>query len=279
MLIGGEKVKKSRKWLKIVLPSVAIIAGLAIVAFFFGRPLLKYLDAKEEMENRNYTEAEQMFESLGGFFDSQNLHVECRYLQALRSCAKQEYNTARELFISLGSYKDAETYVKKCYSQNASESDFWKCVYNGNYDQAKMRIGYVHGNTIYLNNLIDYLKAEEEVKKGNYQSAVEKFTGISPFADAKVRASETKMKYINQSGDKTDDHTVYNYLTQLIEEDYPGAKAKYDQLYTPKVKLFYNTTKDGTDQQTSLSRWKAIYFHVELSGLKPDEEIQLFYSA
>ena len=275
------KPKKKHTLLKILIPIGAILVIAAVLAVLFGKQTLQYFDAKDKMAAHDYQAAYETFESLGSFFGSAEKAKESKYHYAVNLFAKEEYGEAKRLFSSLGDYQDASDYVSKCNAEKDEISLILKMIFDGQYSQAQTKINSLPNNNKdknFLSSVVQYLLADKELKAANYKEAITLFTKVSSFSDAKTKLSEAKYRYVNQSSSKTDEWTVYNYLRDLINDNYPGAQTKYDQLYTKKADMYFNGSSDGTDRQTSLSRWKPVYCHIKLSGFKPDEEVQLCYS-
>lgn len=72
-----------------------------------------YNSAKALFDAKQYMEAAQRFEQLGGFQDSVDLAIEARYQYAIELFQDERYNEATIAFQELGDYKDSILYVAK----------------------------------------------------------------------------------------------------------------------------------------------------------------------
>ena len=199
--IQQPKKTKKKKFLNILLISLAVAVALALLTFFVVIPEVNYRMACAEMNKGNYDAAYSAFVDLGDYRDSKDMLDECNYQKACDSLDRDLYSVAIELFEDLHDYKDSDEKVL----------------------QAKYE--YVLKN------------------KNNYNE------------------------------------TTYDYLLDLKRNSYKDSSRIYDDLYEWRVEVFaWNTSENGTSDNDTISRYKAVYCHFRLTGGTPDGSTRISYS-
>lgn len=89
------------------------------------------------------------------------------------------------------------------------------------------------------------------------------------YQDTANKILDAKYGYATSHKDH-DDRTTFDYLQELVDKNYSGAKSVYAELYDWKVTVTaVNTSADSTENMTSISRYQSIYFHYKLTGGVP----------
>ena len=188
-----------------------------------------YQAAIELMSGVHYLDALKAFSALNGYKDSDNLYKTNCYSYASELCQKNEYKTAIDYFSKAGNYLDAG-------DRKTDATYHYACqlLDNGDYTES--------------------LTVFEECE--GYQDTAGKIL------DAKYGYAVTHMDH--------DDYTTFYYLQELTENNYSGARSVYAELYDWKVTVTaVNTSENGTENMTSISRYKPVYFHIKLTGGVP----------
>ena len=111
-----QKVKKPKKPVnkKLVVCLTVILITLVLISLlviFLIIPGSKYNKAMKLLEKGEYDLAYSKFEELDGFYNSEEMLLECRYLQALKYRELGYFEFANKIFKNLGDYKDSRTLI------------------------------------------------------------------------------------------------------------------------------------------------------------------------
>ena len=233
----------------------------------------QYQKAQAFAMEGQYESAISIWKELGSYSDS-NIKVqeakdawtEADYQAAIELMSAARYFDALKAFSALGGYKDSDNlYKTSCYSY-ASE-----LCQKGDY---KTAIGYFSDADDYLdagNRKTDatYNYACQLLDNGDYSTAMTTFEECMGYQDSANKILEAKYGYATTHKDH-DNRTTFDYLQELVEKNYPGARSVYAELYDWKVTVTaVNTSKDSLENMTSISRYKPVYFHIKLTGGVP----------
>lgn len=137
--VKEEKKAEDSSGVKYVAVTVGALGALATVALlicFIIVPNNTYKTAMSLYENRQYTEAIAIFESLGNFRNSDEMAetarqaiLENKYLQAEDYFESQNYLEAMKLYTELGNYKDCKQKIEQIQNRLATDNT----VYYGTY--------------------------------------------------------------------------------------------------------------------------------------------------
>ena len=117
-----ESGRRKRRTSKItVMATVAIGTGIAVAIVLNSviAPTVSYNKAMALMYAGEYSQAIEVFETLGGHKDSAAKIIECMYNIALASMDAGEYTKAIAAFEALDGYKDSAAMLKDCKYNNA----------------------------------------------------------------------------------------------------------------------------------------------------------------
>ncbi len=84
-----------------------------------NRANLKYEDAIQYLENRDYDQAITLFEELAGFGDSEKMLKEAKYRKAEQLCLTGQFTEAIDLYNELGPYKESPKHKRDAMYGNA----------------------------------------------------------------------------------------------------------------------------------------------------------------
>ena len=118
----------------------------------------RYATAVMYMEQGDYDKAENIFQELGSYKDSETQYQNARYLQAFEYLQQEKYDEAEKIFKKLGDYKDSE---EQC--QNIGYLKAMNYMENCLYDEAEnifKELGNYKDSAMQL-NYIPYLKKKE----------------------------------------------------------------------------------------------------------------------
>ena len=102
------KAKKKKIVLIIISSVMAVCAVLALIYGIVVVPSIKYNEALELVENKNYDEAIAIFEELGDYSDSADMICEAKYKKAEELMSNKKFDVALEIFNELGNYSDSK---------------------------------------------------------------------------------------------------------------------------------------------------------------------------
>lgn len=112
-----DRIEKARK-AKIrntVLGLTSLLVVCIVVLFFtIIKPNMTYNDAKALMDNKKYTEAAELFDSISHHKDAEDQAKACYYSEAEIQLAGGNYEEAASLYSHLGDYKDAVEKWSEC---------------------------------------------------------------------------------------------------------------------------------------------------------------------
>ena len=244
-------VKQKKPGLDFKKKTIIAIAGCLILVVICGfaiykhmaAPAMQYEEAGQLMEAGEYEEAIEKYTALGDYKDSKELVCQCWILMGDNYYENKQFKKAITAY---------ETAIELSKDDTLNE---------------KIRLCYIGIGDKY------YEQKEYEKALGAYTVAAD----IAAGDDVKKKINATKLAYVKAfQADRTDQ--VEQYLDELIEADYPGAKEIYDTYYAWHVSLVANKSEDdySTDLST-VSRKDTVYFHATLSGGEPSEKINLYY--
>lgn len=212
--------RRNKRRLSIVLPLLALAVLLAALTPTVLLPLAKheiaYHQAKTMLKNGQYDDARDVFNSLEGYRDSEDMAREAVYQKASRFLDAEEYDAAWELFASIPDYSDA--------SQKAQECRYRKALWlegMGEFEQAIDIWSEIPG---YADSADCIVRAEAEWKEADYQTA----TGLMD-AGKYSEAADIFQKL----GDYKDSaqqyqNSVYHYACDLLNKmDYRKASEQF----------------------------------------------------
>ncbi|MEL7570586.1 MAG: DUF6273 domain-containing protein [Eubacteriaceae bacterium] len=117
-----DKIKKKiKKIMKIIIPSLAVLIAFIIIFSKVILPSVKYNNAMNYYNDKNYIKAAVLFTELEGYKDSSSMNKESNYLQAEMYFNAKNYTDAIPLFDKLGTYKDSSSIVTESKYQLAAQ--------------------------------------------------------------------------------------------------------------------------------------------------------------
>ena len=122
-----------------------------------------------------------------------------------------------------------------------------------------------------------YRTAQSHLDEKRYEEAISLFKELAAegYEDSQSKVNEAKFAYA-KANNNNDDEKTYEYLKELVEIDYTGAKAFYDELYSWKANIFFNDSQNGkSDMSTVKASTKTFPFyfiHFQISGGTPGAE-------
>ena len=181
---------------------------------------------------------------------------EINYQRANTLLHEDKYDAARLAFIDLGNYRDSEDMVDECTYQKAC-------------------------SLISEISIDNYYSAKNTAKE-----AIDLFEGLNGYKNSDDKINEVKYNVVSNhyfylyEGEiyyRNNDTTIFDYLRELKSQNYKDSANRYKKLYDWKVEVVaVNSSKDDdTTNQTTIKRNTPIYFHIDLSGGEPNEEIRI----
>lgn len=105
------------------------IFAICIMCVFTGCKSKDYDAAMKLYESGDFTAAQEAFEALEDYKDSEDLAKDCKYQNALTAVDEMNYEDAITLFTELGDYKESASYLENTESKIDGVSD--KAYYFG----------------------------------------------------------------------------------------------------------------------------------------------------
>lgn len=307
----AEAKKKKVKRAKIIIYSILIAALLITFLIKFGIPMIKYNNAANLVEEKNFDAAVERYTSLGDFKDSSDKVVETKYLKANYLFDSKDYINAKEAFSLVKSYKDSENQIKECVYQQAlldegkkeysvaaklfnevyrykDSSDHFKACYQYLFEESYKSKDWESANKYYNGldkgtistekaNEVFYNYGKELLQSKQYRDAIIMFNRADNYLDASELCNEAKYLLVKSSNNN--DLETYNYLNQLAEIGYKDSSTLLKEKFAWRATLVINDSK--SDENTSedyLTRFDNIYCHVKLQGGPPSSSVKLKYT-
>lgn len=275
-----------------------------------------YQNAQSLLTAGEYDAAEAAFASLGDYRDSSDMALEAQYQKALALVAEGQYESAISIWLELGFYSDSIIKAQEAKDAwtEADYQAAIELMSGARYLDALKAFsalsGYKDSDNLY--KTICYSYASELCQKGDYKTAINYFSDAGDYLDAENRKTDATYNYACQlldNGDYSmamttfeecvgyqdtankildakygyatshkdhDDRTTFDYLQELVEKKYPGAKSVYAELYDWKITVTaVNTGGDSTENMTSISRYKPVCFTYKLTGGVPGSSTEI----
>ncbi len=260
--------KKKGNKSKIIIPIIIVIVAIIVVnAIRFVPGYIaetKYNSALELLENKNYTEAIEIFTELGEYQDSQEKIKECKYQNALLLIDAEDYTEAKALFEELKGYNsDIETKIQLC---DYSIAKYY--LEKGKYDKAQELFTSLkdYGDSKDMIKECSYRKALSLIEGKKYEDAITILSDIKKYSDSSEKINEAKYLYVTENL-TSDNETTVKYLKELAKIKYRNSADLKQELLGASsdsaLKFFVNTS--STDTETSLdsvSHLRSAYFHI-----------------
>ncbi|MBR5135169.1 MAG: hypothetical protein IKV35_06185 [Clostridia bacterium] len=266
-----------------------------------------------------YQAAAHIFEKVGNFRDAPEQAQRCldaisdlRYRQAVSYMDEgsiPSLTEASKLFKTIPDWKDAKALCEQCESAiNELEATF-----SGETDDVavaprdllsdsedapppepaawKMRlklaiaitvilqvVAFIVGINIVFEKPTAYKSACRQMDDEFYIAAVDAFKELGDYKDSEQKVKECMYLYVTKKGDHSDS-TTYEYLQELIEDDYKDCEEIADTMYKWRITLRYvNTTPDSTKTIDSIPLdCDYLYMSFMLQGGKPGETITVYH--
>ena len=164
------------------------------------------------------------------------LMPEIKYQQACRKLNNGSYTDAAEIFKELNGYRDSNDKVEE----------------------------------------VKYQQACSKLENGSYSAAVDLFEILDGYKDSENKINTAKYQYVLKHKNN-DDRTTFSYLKDLKKQDYKDSTNIYNDLYEWEITVVaINSSKnDETTYKSYISKYSAVYFHLELSGGEPGESVRI----
>ena len=253
----ADRIARTRRKNKFFgfLLSLASIALFAVAVFLvyhhFWIPAKKYSDAKLLMDSGNYTHAIEVFRELGKYKDSEQQIITCQdslknaeYNRALVMMGEGKYDDAIAAFNKLSGYKDSYDKVEECRNKltYALADDLFN---RGEYKKAyeiffslntfQDSINRANECAEFVNDAY-YNEAISNYENGNYEAALEIFTGL------KAICGEYK---------ENEQYIALCEAAIMYEDSYQEALSLYEEKsYEQAIEIFAKL--DGYRDSTSL---------------------------
>lgn len=163
-----EKRNKKRIIISVVAVGVVAFIVLYICAFKVA-PAQSYNKAQKLFDDRQYSEAAQMFTELEDYGDSAAMVDLCQYNQAIEKYENSQYQAALSLFYPLIDYKDSRYYAGQCELQLLYASQINDTITLGNYQSTPIEWTVVsknESNALLVSSYYIDMKIANESDKG-----------------------------------------------------------------------------------------------------------------
>lgn len=305
-----EKPKKrSRKPIIALIIVLIMLAAVGCSAIFYWIPYGDYREACAALDNGEYDQARQAFLDLDGFLDSEDMALKSLYEKGKAFLDEDRFDNAIETFENIMDYEDSAVmlneakYRKGCYllenkfytsaasvfDEISDYKDSASLLNETKYQEACEALenqNFAEALSIFETiryykdsvSLIDETKYQEAcvtLENAQYTQAVSAFENISSYKDSATKVKEAKYGYV-LSNKSNDDVTTYEYLLSLKSAGYKDSATIYKELYTWKITVLgWNSDRDSSNYQTSISKYNPIYCHVKLTGGTPGASVTL----
>ncbi|MBQ8247525.1 MAG: hypothetical protein IJZ42_10365 [Lachnospiraceae bacterium] len=233
-----------------------------------------YQDALLLMEEAKYYEAFDAFAALGDYKDSRVKKEECLELQmqvAVDALEAKDYITAIDIITTLGNnkydYYVGDLYESACYQYACHLTE------QKDYKKAIEYFGYARGYQDASEKEIEvtYLYGCYLFERRDYKAAVEAFNNCEGYEDTDKKVLEAQYEYV-LAHQNANDNTTYEYLNNLIDENYMNSKALFKEIYKWEMEVTaFNTSENSSYDMSSISKYSEWYCHVKMQGGVPGE--------
>ncbi len=242
-----------------------------------------YRTAQALMDDGRYLEASEAFAALGTYKDSTEKAEECINLKheedyqcAMLCVENEDYPKAIELFHLLEDYSDAlEQYLATVYAYAMKLTD--EKEYKEAIGYFSLIPSYEKSDSLMTTAVYNY--GCQLLDGKDYSAALIQFGKCRDYKDAKRKMLDAKYGYVTLHKSNTGT-TTYNYLKELVDSGYSGAKSIYNELYAWTVNIYAinNRESDDSTYSSQLSKYDTWYFHLKLEGGTPSGgSEQLYY--
>ncbi len=185
-----RRKKRRRRIIRNTVISLAALAVVLALLWFFGIPYYRYMRASQALENGQYAAAREQFAALEDYGDSRQMVSECDYQNALSSLRYGTYTSlasARDIFEGLGDYKDSAERAKEA-AYTRGEKYFAAARWEEAVEMYESVAGYSDASSKRVQAL--YAWAGELFRAGDYAAAREKYLAVSSWQDSAEMAKE-----------------------------------------------------------------------------------------
>lgn len=271
-----KKQSKRGLIIALVVIIVLLLAGGGVTAFILSAPMRNYDKATDLKNSGRYQEAIAAFTALDDYGDSRAQITECRYLEAKQLLETNDFDAAKEAFTALGDYKDCKDLVSQCDYDKATQL-FKERKFIAAKEIFETLDGYADSDQQLL--ACRYYIAKNQMEN-DPKGAAEAFAGLGSYKDSKKLMLDAMYRYCEEKKDYKSE-TVYDYMKQLIDAEYSGAQALYEEIYEYRVTgVFWNTDPDNTDQRSgrqAISERLPQVLHFTVEGGTPGSEMIVSY--
>ena len=257
-----ENKKKRKKVLfriTAVCCSLVLLLGIGLLSVKVFYPEYRYNKAVSYMENRNYDNALQVFESLGDYKDSSKKLLETKYAYAGVLAENKDYDDALAYYNELNDSMDVGEEIDLVRYQLAND-----CVENGRYSDALKIYQDLADYKDCARRIPEtkYLLANASMESKDYTTAYRLYTELGDYKDVPERITEAKYLLANASIESKDYTTAYQLYTELGDyKDVPEriTEAKYH---------YADVLVDQGDYQEAVDLYKEIYNYKDSAELQ-----------
>lgn len=276
-ILAAQKAAKEAKAKKIKNTIIGILIGIVIaVASFFVysnviKPMMTYNSAVKLVEEYQFDEAIEIFDSLGDYKDSKTQILATKYAKGVYLRENNDFDGAELIFKELGEYEDAATQITETYYAEGKNH-----MSNQKYEDAYYL----------LESIVPYkesvtLKNQCATEVARQQTDVLKKAEWYINAENPEQAKAEMYDYVINHKNDTD-ITTYQCLVSLVDSEYKDAKDIYNKLYKEiKVNIIYNSksTDRTTDKETInyISDSNSVIAHILVTGGYPGQEVKYKY--
>lgn len=303
------KAKRARTIALVVIAAVLLLSCAVYGIRWHLIPFEKYTKAGKYVENGNFDEARDIYDSLGNYKDSSLKSAECGkymiYIEAKHLFESGEYDKALRLFSQISGFEDSdETVAKICYQKACDSMDkkdykeasfaFGSNILKGYEDSEKKYIeaSYLYAESCMESGMYDdaetyyqiaagyedadkklkeaqYLSASELLSEEDFLSALHKFDAIGDYKDSRGKINDAKYGYVLSHKNCADSQT-YDYLKELMNIGYGDAAQIFRELYRWRLTFTaVNNSETGTVNMSQINKAEPIHAHYVLTGGEP----------
>ncbi|MCR5262758.1 MAG: hypothetical protein K6D94_02715 [Clostridiales bacterium] len=232
-----------------------IISALMILAItaLYGCKSSDYKTATGLMSEGQYSEALELFNTLGDYKDVSDLITECEnelaYAAAVELFSKGDYENAYDAFTALASFRDSSSKAAEA-KRELDYADAVELMENGDFSGARdifVSLNDFRNSSelvVECENELAYASAADLFEKGDYENAYAAFTALASFRDSadKAAAAKCEIDYaaavkLYESGDYENAYTAFTELGSFRDAADKAGDAKREIDYADAVKL------------------------------------------
>lgn len=215
-VLRGKKRKLLRR-IAVAAGAAAAVTGIVLAMLLYVIPSSRCKKGAEALSQGEYDEAIACFSAAGSFQDAEAQLQEAKYEKAASLMETESFSEAKELFDSLGTYRDSKKLAEQSGAE-ALYQDGERLLEEKKYEEAAAKFEQAARRKPEAADRLRearYLFGGELLEKKKYPEAEEQFLLSEGWEDAAEKIKEAKYLYAADQSDKKEYETAYRVFSEL----------------------------------------------------------------